>query len=255
MKPYFEDDSVTLYCGNQEGVLPALADSSFDLAVADPMYNVGYRYDGVSDSLDFEDYLSQQLQLAQECCRLLKDGSSLFYLNYPEFAARMFCAVPEVSDLKPYELIAWIYNQHTGGKPLRKAFRLWCWLTKGGGIPYADERQLEGEFKNPEDPRVAKLIAEGKSPRDYDWWRYEQVKNVSAEKVNHPCQLPAAMVSRIVRLACPEGGTVLDPFAGSGTTARAAIKSGRRAVLIEQSEKYCAEIVESLSQRALTLTA
>ncbi len=50
----------------------------------------------------------------------------------------------------------------------------------------------------------------------------------------------------LVRLTCPPGGTVLDPFAGTGTTGEAALLEGMSAVLIEQDEEYQAEIVRRM---------
>jgi site-specific DNA-methyltransferase (adenine-specific) len=251
MEPFYDHEGITIYCADWRDVLPQLG-GGLDLAVADPLYNVGYSYDTVSDNLPDEDYLAGQLEMAERVDELLKPGGQFFYLNYPEFAARMFCAVPEVTDLLPYELITWIYNQHTGGRPLRKASRLWCWFTKGEP-GYVEERELEGEYRNPTDRRVAALIGQGRKPVGYDWWHYEQVKNVSAEKLGHPCQLPLAMVSRIVRLACPPGGLVVDPFMGSGTTAEACLLNGRRFVGCDLSENYCAEAVKRLKQPVLAM--
>ena len=46
----------------------------------------------------------------------------------------------------------------------------------------------------------------------------------------------------LVRLICPPGGTVLDPFAGSGTTGVAAMREGCNAILIERETAYVADI-------------
>ncbi len=56
----------------------------------------------------------------------------------------------------------------------------------------------------------------------------------------HPCVKPLALMRWLVRLVCPPGGSVLDPFAGSGTTLLAALEEGRRAVGIEKEPAYCA---------------
>ena len=53
----------------------------------------------------------------------------------------------------------------------------------------------------------------------------------------HPTQKPLDLVEHIVRLCCPEGGTVLDPFAGSGTTAVACIRSGRHFIAAENDQE------------------
>jgi site-specific DNA-methyltransferase (adenine-specific) len=56
---------------------------------------------------------------------------------------------------------------------------------------------------------------------------------------DHPTQKPVALMMWCIGLAGDAARTILDPFAGSGTTGRAAKDLGRRAVLIEREEKYC----------------
>ena len=55
----------------------------------------------------------------------------------------------------------------------------------------------------------------------------------------HPAQYPPELVEWIVKLLCPEDGLVLDPFVGSGTTAVACKKLGRKFVGIEVDPDYC----------------
>ena len=54
----------------------------------------------------------------------------------------------------------------------------------------------------------------------------------------HFATFPPKLIEPCILAGCPEGGTVLDPFGGSGTTAEVAINNGRRAVLIELNEEY-----------------
>jgi DNA modification methylase len=68
---------------------------------------------------------------------------------------------------------------------------------------------------------------------------------------NHPTVKPQALMRYLVRLVCPLGGVVLDPFGGSGTTAAAARLEQCRSILCELSAEYCDIAVERLRQRVL----
>jgi site-specific DNA-methyltransferase (adenine-specific) len=58
----------------------------------------------------------------------------------------------------------------------------------------------------------------------------------------HPTVKPVALMQWLCRLVCPRGGTVLDPFAGSGSTGMAALNEGMRALLIEREAEYVTDI-------------
>ena len=66
-------------------------------------------------------------------------------------------------------------------------------------------------------------------------------------KVQHPTVKPVALMSWLVTLITPEGGTTLDPFAGTGTTLQAARDKGFAAIGVEQDEDYIALIEQRLS--------
>jgi site-specific DNA-methyltransferase (adenine-specific) len=63
----------------------------------------------------------------------------------------------------------------------------------------------------------------------------------------HPTVKPVALMRYLCRLVTPPGGTVLDPFAGSGTTGQAAVEEGFDVVLIEREAEYCADIRHRLA--------
>jgi len=71
----------------------------------------------------------------------------------------------------------------------------------------------------------------------------------------HPTEKPAGVLDPLISYACPPGGLVLDPFAGSGSTLVAARDSGRRAVGVEADERYCEVIARRLAQDCLPVVA
>ncbi len=66
-------------------------------------------------------------------------------------------------------------------------------------------------------------------------------------KFAHFAVYPESLIEPLIKAGCPEGGTVLDPFAGSGTTGVVAKKLNRDAILIEISEKYVKIIKQRLA--------
>jgi site-specific DNA-methyltransferase (adenine-specific) len=80
--------------------------------------------------------------------------------------------------------------------------------------------------------------ARGKLPTD-TWW-HTIVPTNGSERTGYPTQKPLGVVSRIVRASSPPGGTVLDFFCGSGTTAVAAHGAGRRFIVVDSSAEAIA---------------
>lgn len=62
----------------------------------------------------------------------------------------------------------------------------------------------------------------------------------------HPTCKPLDLIQYLIRLICPKGGTVLDPFAGTGTTGEAALREGMRAILIEREAQYLDDIARRM---------
>ncbi len=84
-----------------------------------------------------------------------------------------------------------------------------------------------------------------KSKLTKEEWR-EYTKTVWAiantSHPDHPAVFPVEIPHRLIKLFSFWGETVLDPFAGVGTTAEAALPLGRRAICVDQSKKYVGEM-------------
>lgn len=82
---------------------------------------------------------------------------------------------------------------------------------------------------------VGKEKAEiGKTPTDV-WW-HTIVPTNGKEKTGYPTQKPVGIINRIIKVHTFAGDTVLDYFAGSGTTGEAAGVNGRKFVLIDKNQ-------------------
>ncbi len=74
---------------------------------------------------------------------------------------------------------------------------------------------------------------------DHDTWYLSRLCGTFSERQGwHPCQLPEALLERIIRVSSNEGDSVFDPFVGSGTTLAVAARLGRRWGGCELSEDY-----------------
>jgi len=84
----------------------------------------------------------------------------------------------------------------------------------------------------------AKKAARGKTPTDV-WW-HTIVSPTGKEKTGYPTQKPLGILERIIRVHSNKGDTVLDFFAGSGTTGEAAARNQRQFLLIDQNNEALA---------------
>lgn len=78
-----------------------------------------------------------------------------------------------------------------------------------------------------------------------DVWHIEPERN-SLARGTHYAPYPRELVRRCIAVGCPEGGTVLDPFVGGGTTMSVALGMGRDAVGVELSTTFCDHIQSML---------
>lgn len=118
-------------------------------------------------------------------------------------------------------------------------------LSKSKDHKFRDGRGSNGS----EDPAV------GSGHRLGNLWRQPVKRGSVGQNVLHKAPYPVALIDRVVELSTDEGDTVLDPFLGSGTTAYAALDSGRRCVGYELNEEFSEVIEERLEpvqQRSLT---
>lgn len=196
----------TLYHGDCLEILPTLP--KVDAVVTDPPYGIGFKYGLKYIDMGGDGYMRLIAMLR---------GYPLALLQYPEEMMR-YC-VPVLG--APDDCFIWCYNSNTN-----RQTRIWgFWGIK------PDWSQVKQPPKNPLDRRIVGEV------QHYDWCSdLQQIKNVSGEKTEHPCQIPSELVGRVVRFT--KAIAVLDPFMGSGTTGVACAQLGRKFIGIEIERKY-----------------
>lgn len=186
------------------------------LTITDPPYNQGYAYNEYKDKLNENEYIELLSKIPTPCV----------IIHYPEETINI---LPKAIQAKCEQVVCWVYNSNTG-----KQSRLISWW---GCKP--DFKKVRQPYKNLNDKRIQKRISEGKTgAKLYDWWEINQVKNVSKEKTEHPCQIPEALIRRIIQITAQDGDIIIDIFGGSGTTAKVAKDLGFDAISFEINEKY-----------------
>lgn len=124
-------------------------------------------------------------------------------------------------------------------------------------------RRAHGDFKGQAECAPARGADRGGASRFFPAFRYE-AKAAPVERpqapdgVTHPTVKPLELMRWLVRLVTPAGGIVLEPFAGSGTTAEACVIEGMRCIAVEREAAYLPLITARLTkplQPALNLFA
>lgn len=188
--------------------------------ITDPPYNINFNYDDYDDDLSLEDY---HLMLSEI-------PSPKIIIHYPEPTINI---LPFAFNERCQKVAQWIYNGHTARQ--HRSISWW------GCNP--DFNRVKQPYKNPNDKRIKERINNGsKGARSYDWFKINQVKNVSKEKTNHPCQIPIEVFERIIKLTIDENEfndyIIIDPFAGSGSSGMACKNLGIKYIGFDISYDY-----------------
>lgn len=231
MKPHYETPMVTVYKSDFRKVIDSLSRDT--LVISDPPYNIGFKYDEYKDNLPDDEYIEMLCELQR--------FKRVVLCHYPVETMRWI--VPALG--VPNAVAAWCYNANIPNR-----FRL---ISFYGCEP--DYSRIKQPYKNPTDKRVAELIRNGSQGTNlYEWWDDIQlVKNVSDEKMSHPCPVPEALQKRIITLVANAGDVIFDPFAGSLTTSKAAQDLGYRSVSCELSEAYIKDGIQRIGQMPMSL--
>ena len=236
-------------------VLRQIPDSSIQLVLIDPPYNLDL------DHWDtFANYLEWAKTWLDEIHRVLSDSGSCVIFGGFQYQDLKKGDLLEIlhytrhsTQLRFVNLIIWYYkNGMSAHRFFANRHEEAIWLTKtkkyyfdldSVRIPFDEEtKKLYKKDKrlNPES------VDKGKNPTNV--WEINRLNGNSKERVGHPTQKPVEVIRRFVRGLSYPGSTVLDFFAGSGTTGRVCIEEGRNSVLVDTDPMLNEYLQSHLSQ-------
>lgn len=241
--PYYESDGITLYLADMREVVPSLV---FNCIVTDPPYG--------ETSLDWDhwvnDWPGSLLSSTTERQMWCFGSMRLFLAKIQEFAGWKFA-----QDL--------VWEKHNGSGFRADRFKrvhehaLQFYTGEWANLYHrpvfcndATKRTVRTKNKPPHlhsidttpyqsfdgGPRLMRSVIYARSCHG---------------RADHPTQKPLDILGPLIEYSCPPGGSVLDPFAGAGSTLVAARMLGRRAIGIEAREECCAAAVDRLRQDSL----
>jgi site-specific DNA-methyltransferase (adenine-specific) len=229
--------SHTIHTGDCLEVLSTIPAASVDLVVADPPYNIGIDYGEGAKADRRGDYWPWCRQWIWLCDRVLRPHGSLWIISGQEHGAEIDLSI-QLQGLTVRNRITWhetfgVYCHRKFGRTSRPIYYAvkdphhFTFNREAVLVPSARQTKY----------RDRRAAAGGKIMGDV--WEIPRVCGTFGERVaGVPTQLPLSLVERIIRVSSNPGDTVLDPFAGSGTTLVAAQSLGREAIGIEKSESY-----------------
>lgn len=240
MKPYYDEDGITIYHGEALRLLRGLPEASVDVLLTDPPYSSGGQFRGDRAGRTGDKY--QQSSAA----------------DLPDF-------IGDNRDQRAhgYWMTLWLDQ----ARQLAKPGALCCMFTDWRQLPTATDALQAGGWvwrgvavwaKPGARPQLGRFSAQTEfivwgtnGPRAIEGPTAPGFFTCAAPSDRvHMTQKPVDMLRWALSL-CPPGGLVLDPFMGTGSTLRAAKDLGLRAIGCEVSREWCSHAAQQLGQHVL----
>lgn len=234
-------------------VMRQIPDNSVDMTFADPPFNLKKKYNHYEDTKEKEEYLEWCKKWIGEMVRITKPSGSIFVHNIPRWLTYFAEYLNKIAYFRHW--ISW----DSGGAPMGKTL-----LPNHYGILYYTKSKSYKEFKfydirypHPRCRVCKELLKDygGKKDQAHDfgpllsdvWSDIHRIRH-KKRRDEHPCQLPVPLLERLILMTTDEGDIVLDPFVGTGTTAVAAKRLGRKYIGIDIDPQYVKISEKNLKQ-------
>ncbi|MBQ9485275.1 MAG: site-specific DNA-methyltransferase [Clostridia bacterium] len=235
-------------CGDAFVGLKAIKDGSVDLLVVDPPYNLAKNFGGRNfKKLTAEDYEKYTKKWIDAVFPKLKNTASVYVCCDWESSLVIGGVLKERFILR--NRITWEREKGRGAQKNWKNSMEDIFFATVGNEYFFDldavkqRKKVIAPYKENGKPKDWQETEEGRfrNTCPSNFWDDISVPYWSmAENTAHPTQKPEKLIAKLILASSRKGDIVLDPFAGSGTTAVVAKKLGRNYIAIEQNPTYCA---------------
>ena len=260
-------------------VMPTLADKSVDAIITDPPYGINldkwdkpvdieiftghatrlskgfYCFFGqmptmlqwageASRSMQYKDHIAWIKRQVTQCNGLQRSHESIFI--YKHKGVNYFNTKGKYEDVK----VPGILFDVVSIESIQRHLQDLKGRLKGTVNPWVNNGKSQKTYQGRFDKRITPIGA--RSPDTVNFtnvWSFLPPTHTNRNnkvKFQHPTQKPIEVVKRLIELTTPPGGVVLDPFAGSGTTAVACLELGREYICIEKSADYHRMILDRI---------
>jgi len=254
--PFYENEKSLIYNMDcSEGLSLLKGHIELDSTITSPPYNIGKEYEQI---MDLDEYISWISGITRQIFDLTKaNGTFMLNVGYLDVKSKgRAVPIPYLLwDKVPFYLnqeIVWNYGAGVASKKYlspRNEKVLW-YVKDQENFTFNLDAIRDPNVKYPNQKKNGKLRCNtlGKNPSDV--WEIAKVTSganrSSTERMPHPAQFPEDLISRIILGFTNEGDLILDPFMGSGTTAKVAMLHNRRTIGFEINSVYCQTIKERL---------
>lgn len=213
--------------GDSLKLIKNLPDNSVDLILTDPPYNLAQYSTGNiaaswrkainNDIADWDKHPLNPVELVEDFKRVLKPAGNAFIFTSYNLIGEWHKAFD--SEFDTFQFAVW-HKTNPTPKFYKNGFLNSCELivclwNKGHFWNFSTQKEMHNFFESP--------ICMGN----------ERIKDPK-----HPTQKPIKVLKNFAQIACPEGGTVLDPFMGVGSTGEACAELGFNFIGMETDEQY-----------------
>jgi DNA modification methylase len=251
--------------------LDFIPDESIHLVVTSPPYWILKRYNENPDQLghvdDYEQFIQDLAKVWKHVYRILVPGGRLVCIVGDVCLSRrkhgrhvvvplhadicVSCRKIGFDNLNPiiwHKIANANYEVSNGSKFLGKPYEPNAIIKND--IEFILMQRKPGGYRSPT-PKQRELSKISK--KDFQEW-FQQFWNISgASTRKHPAPFPLELASRLVRMFSFHGDTVLDPFAGTGTTMVAALRTDRNSIGLDIDAEYCRMAAERLKAETSNL--